>query len=607
MSSIVPNVPFIWIPDKSVDLCCECKSEFGMFNRKHHCRFCGKIFCSYCIPHLQWIPSMHDRYMAYKDQPQKCCNTCNDIITNIHSNKGKHIILSNIMLSIHELEVFLYVNKSWNKAASFVISVFKGVQYKLTYHRWTKLERTLVSNHFYETNKHSRLMIQSLKCLYGSKINMPKDSSPCNHLYCDSFCNEKISVYDLIDLIYTKPMLLEYKNVLTWVLHYMNSFKNDQIILFLPWILNIGYCKGAQVLIKTLLPRCNDLNFAYKFYFECKLFLETNDFYKSLLQKMFIDSPFQNDLMKTERFVQAIAAGVFKVEADTRMPYDPHVIVHSIQTEKIKRINSYTKPIQIPMLTNQGLKKILVKKEDVRPDRLANLMMVLMNNYDDFNFQPYNVFCVSANEGWIEMLPDVQTLYNIKKTSTIQNYILKHNETKNIKEIRRTFIQSCASNCILTYILGVGDRNLCNILVMKDGRMVHIDYSYILGHDPKWQQVQMRITPGMLDMLGGKNSVEYQQFICLCTSMYKQIRKYSFFWSVFIHYLCNTMPKTKYNDKSEIKKHIEQRLMLNSSSEEINMFIVDTVEKNSDSGIGFYDTMHHMRSKIDEYIFHLEI
>ena len=137
--------------------------------------------------------------------------------------------------------------------------------------------------------------------------------------------------------------------------------------------------------------------------------------------------------------------------------------------------------------------------------------------------------------------------------------------------------------------------------------MVHIDYSYILGHDPKWQQVQMRITPGMLDMLGGKDSVEYQQFICLCTSMYKEIRKYSFFWSVFIHYLCNTIPKTKYSEKAEIKKHVEQRLMLNSSSEEINMFIVETVEKNSDSGFGLYDTVHHMRSKIDEYIFHLEI
>lgn len=607
MSSIKPNVPFIWIPDANVDVCCGCKSAFGLLNRKHHCRFCGKIFCSYCIPHMQWIPSMHDKYMEYKDNPQKCCKYCNDIIINIHKNKGKHIILTSIMISIKELEIFLFVNKAWNKAASFVLSLFKGIQYKLTYHRWTKLERALVSNHFYETKNHSRLMIQSLKCLYGSKINMPTQSSSCKNLYCDSFCNNNVSVYDMVDLVYTKPMLLEYPNVLEWVLYHMRQFENDQIVLFLPWFLNIGFCKGAQIFIKSLLPRCTDINFAYKFYFECKILLETHDFYKSLIQKMFIDSPFKKDLEKTERFVQAISAGVFRIEPNSRMPYDPQIIVYHIETDKIKTINSYTKPVKIPMKTNQGIKYILVKKEDLRPDRLATFMMFLMNCYEDFNFNPYNVFCVSAHEGWIEMLQDVETLYNIKKTSTIQNYILKNNEDKNIKDIRRTFIKSCASNCILTYILGVGDRNLCNILVLKDGRMVHIDYSYILGHDPKWQQVQMRITPGMLDMLGGKHSVEYQQFICLCTSMYKEIRKYSFFWSVFIHYLGTTLPKTKYFDKEEIKKHVEQRLMLNSSSEEINMFIVDTVEKNSDSGIGLYDTIHHVRSKIDEYMFHLEI
>ncbi len=83
--------------------------------------------------------------------------------------------------------------------------------------------------------------------------------------------------------------------------------------------------------------------------------------------------------------------------------------------------------------------------------------------------------------------------------------------------------------------------------------------------------------------------------------MYKEIRKYSFFWSVFLHYLGIIYTK------AEIKQHIEQRLMLNSSSDEINMFIVDTVDKNSDTGIGLYDTIHHMRSKIDEYMFHLEI
>ena len=121
----------------------------------------------------------------------------------------------------------------------------------------------------------------------------------------------------------------------------------------------------------------------------------------------------------------------------------------------------------------------------------------------------------------------------------------------------------------------------------------------------------MRITPGMVEMLGGKDAIEYEQLKVLCTTMYKEIRKYSYFWSVFIHYLGKTNPPIEkyYGKKKHIKTHIEQRLMLNSSSDEINMFIIETVNKNSGSTIMSYlsDSLFHVRSTLDEYMFELEV
>ena len=34
-----------WQNDDTVDKCTACQTSFGMMERKHHCRDCGKIFC----------------------------------------------------------------------------------------------------------------------------------------------------------------------------------------------------------------------------------------------------------------------------------------------------------------------------------------------------------------------------------------------------------------------------------------------------------------------------------------------------------------------------------------------------------------------------------
>jgi hypothetical protein len=51
----VPTRPS-WQPDASAVSCPICTSTFTFFNRRHHCRRCGRVVCAACSPHRITIP-----------------------------------------------------------------------------------------------------------------------------------------------------------------------------------------------------------------------------------------------------------------------------------------------------------------------------------------------------------------------------------------------------------------------------------------------------------------------------------------------------------------------------------------------------------------------
>ncbi|KAI9335050.1 hypothetical protein BD770DRAFT_477411 [Pilaira anomala] len=54
-----------WMPDEQCRECFDCNAPFNIFRRKHHCRACGRIFCSKCLGN-----NIHN------GQPLRVCNDC---------------------------------------------------------------------------------------------------------------------------------------------------------------------------------------------------------------------------------------------------------------------------------------------------------------------------------------------------------------------------------------------------------------------------------------------------------------------------------------------------------------------------------------------------
>ena len=55
-----------------------------------------------------------------------------------------------------------------------------------------------------------------------------------------------------------------------------------------------------------------------------------------------------------------------------------------------------------------------------------------------------------------------------------------------------------AGYSVITYILGVGDRHLDNLLLTEQGNLIHIDFGYMLGRDPKLFPPPMRLSKEMV-------------------------------------------------------------------------------------------------------------
>ncbi|XP_062229881.1 protein FREE1-like [Phragmites australis] len=59
-----------WVPDEAVRKCTACAADFNAFNRRHHCRNCGDIFCDKCTQGRTPLTTDADA------QPVRVCDRC---------------------------------------------------------------------------------------------------------------------------------------------------------------------------------------------------------------------------------------------------------------------------------------------------------------------------------------------------------------------------------------------------------------------------------------------------------------------------------------------------------------------------------------------------
>ncbi|XP_076350143.1 phosphatidylinositol 3-kinase 59F isoform X2 [Tachypleus tridentatus] len=218
---------------------------------------------------------------------------------------------------------------------------------------------------------------------------------------------------------------------------------------------------------------------------------------------------------------------------------DPEVNIKGIIPEKATLFKSALMPARLTFLTVNDTEYVAIFKhgDDLRQDQLILQTITLMDKLLrrenlDLKLTPYRVLATSSKHGFVQYIESTPVAEVLASEGSIQNFFRKHAPSElgpyNIStEVMDTYVKSCAGYCVITYLLGVGDRHLDNLLLTKTGKLFHIDFGYILGRDPKPLPPPMKLSKEMVEAMGGINSDHYQEFRKQCYTAFLHLRRHA--------------------------------------------------------------------------------
>lgn len=201
----------------------------------------------------------------------------------------------------------------------------------------------------------------------------------------------------------------------------------------------------------------------------------------------------------------------------------------------------------------------------------------------DLQLTPYRVLATSVTDGLVEYVPYSQTLAKILTDydNKITNFFQHHHQSSLLYDrALQHFIRSSAGYCVITYILGIGDRHLDNILLTASGHLFHIDFSFLFGREPPWKPspTPIRITMEMVTAMGGLHSIYYSQFKALCIQCYNCLRTHA---ALILNVLSLMIDANIPDLCTESNKHllfVQTRFHLSLNDTEAGLYFVSLID-----------------------------
>ncbi|KAH8701841.1 putative phosphoinositide 3-kinase [Talaromyces proteolyticus] len=284
---------------------------------------------------------------------------------------------------------------------------------------------------------------------------------------------------------------------------------------------------------------------------------------------------------KLKKYLKDPKNEIVNIDPPLPLPLDPSVTITGCFPEDSNVFKSSLSPLLLNFKTSDGRKYPVLFKvgDDLRQDQLVIQIITLMDRLLqkenlDLKLTPYRILATGSTAGTAQFIPSTSlSAASARYKGSILAYLRANNPDDSEplgvrRETMDIYIRSCAGYCVVTYLLGVGDRHLENLLLSPDGHFFHADFGFILGRDPKPFAPMMKLCKEMVEGMGGADSQHYLQFKQHCFTAYTTLRKSAnLILNLFSLMVDANIPDIKVEpDKAVLK--VKERFHLELSEEE---------------------------------------
>ncbi|KAJ7905509.1 kinase-like protein [Mycena olivaceomarginata] len=202
-------------------------------------------------------------------------------------------------------------------------------------------------------------------------------------------------------------------------------------------------------------------------------------------------------------------------------------------------------------LTNWDCVSVIVKTgADLRQEQLATqLIREFQSIWEEENsgcwVRYFRILITGASSGLVETITDAVSIHSIKKkeyarrlaegrlghVTLFDHFKSTYGDPSSAKFARaqRNFASSLAGYSVVTYLLQIKDRHNGNILLDRDGRLVHIDFGFMLAQSPGnigFEAAPFKLLPEYVEVMGGIEGAAYAEFRRLFREGFEAARKH---------------------------------------------------------------------------------